>query len=257
MLKFWPLIAAFFCFTVNNAQAQTYGLTAFYASEESADAPAGAEAEFVVVPLDDSEMPFMYEWYVFNNEDSSVEYHGFDDPFLGMTPIDARDVTVYVNCYDMMMSPLGASNTVTFKWLKASAAHAVSVSNVSYSSSINFDIKVVDSKDRIIEGQYKHLTGGTSKWLSSNVEIAPEGGGARIGGIYGKTLSSVPSAVNSAINNSAVPAGTLIDTIRLDYDLEVWNWLTETWQYSGPAKVFAQVKKGATNGTYSIIATTE
>lgn len=250
MRKFWFLIAVFFCCTT--LQAQTYELKAYLNLAESTDAPAGAEAQFVVLPVDDAPMPFMYEWFIVNNEDSSLTYHGYDDSIVGMTPLDARDITIYVNVYDMMANLLGTTNTVDYKWLPPVSIKYSVQASTTYTGAITLNLAAYDSKDRVVPGRFKVYNSGSSIWVDDEIPI-DYNTDTRIG-VFTRVFSGfdIPFSVNSELTDSGVTSGTLVDKILMRYYVAGWDWLTDTWATEQYTPCLVTIKKGSANSMYVI-----
>lgn len=240
--------------TVSLAQAEDYVVVSSIGNQLRTNSPAGTQVEFTCVDLPGSATPFFYQWTVINLEDSSVEYTGFNDPVITMTPIDKYRIAVFCTVYDMMMTPLGTTPTINYTWNPATQIlHGTLPSNVTYVNSIIFPLFFADDQSELMPGRCKITRLEGSGWVHVALTLFPGNFYVMTGGYYNLTeiRSEIPSSVTAGIFSND-PPGTYIDTLTEKYRIESWNTKTESWDYASTVTVNIRVLKGNTPGTYTL-----
>lgn len=240
---------------VSTCQAEDYVLVSSIGTTARSSSPGGSEVTFSCVTLPDADTPFLYEWTVINNEDSSVEYSGFDDPEITMTPIDKRNITVYCSVYGMMLEYLGETPPLYYTWKPAVAIrHFTLPSNVTYTNNITLPLFFADDESELVPGRYRITRQNTSRWLHNSGWYSTGSPTTLTGGFYNISIphAEIPGYILAVIFNSSGSAGDYADSIRFDYVIESWDCFDEEWDYEGIASVILRVVRGSTTGTYTL-----
>lgn len=235
--------------------AEDYVLVSSIGGTARSSSPAGTEVTFSCVTLPEAETPFLYEWTVINNEDSSVEYSGFDDPEITMTPIDKRSITVYCSVYGMMLEYLGETPPLYYTWKPAVALrHFTLPTDVTYTGNITLPLFFADDISELTPGRVRLTRQDTSKWLHDSSWYSEGSPTTFTGGYYNIVMpsSGLPGWIIAKINNTYDPPGEYVDSIRFDFIIEAWDCFDETWDYQGIASVVLRVIRGSTPGTYTL-----
>lgn len=240
--------------TATVAQADDYVVVSSIGTELKTSSPAGTQVEFTCVDLPGSATPFFYEWTVINLEDSSVEYTGFNDPTITMTPIDKYRIAVFCTVYDMMLTSLGTTSTINYTWKPATQIlHGTLPSNVTYVNSITFPLFFADAQSELMPGRCKITRQAESGWLHVGLTMYGGNSYVMLGGYYNLTAihSELPSSVLAGIFGND-PPGTYIDTLTHKYLIESWDSENEVWDYEAIVTVNIRLLKGDTPGTYTL-----